>query len=67
MSTSEAVGLRLRAGLDVWMGPTATRCHDDLTALGRRLTSAGDDLIARARSLERRALALDFVALGTAT
>jgi hypothetical protein len=67
VTTSEAAGLRVRADADVWIGPTATRCADDLTALGHRLTRAADDLIQRARALERRALALDIVALGTAS
>jgi hypothetical protein len=67
MSTSEAVDLRVRAGADVWIGPTATRCYDDLTALGRVLVRAADDLIVRARALERRALELEIVAAGAGT
>jgi hypothetical protein len=66
MSISEIVDLRTRAGSDVWSGPTATRCHDELTDLGRRVTSAADALILRARSLERRALELEIVAAGAA-
>lgn len=64
VSTSEAIDLRLRAGADVWIGPTATRCLDDLTTAGRRLVGAADDLIVRARGLERRALELETVAMG---
>jgi hypothetical protein len=67
MSTTDAVDLRLRADADVWLGPTATRCFDDLAMLGRRLVGAADELIVRARALERRAIALDVVALGSAT
>jgi hypothetical protein len=67
MSTSDAVDLRLRADADVWIGPTATRCFEDLAILGRRLTGAADQLIVRAKALEHRAVALDVVALGTAT
>lgn len=64
ISTSEAVDLRLRAGMDAWIGPTASRCCDDLTALGRGLTRAADDLTVRARALERRALELETLAAG---
>ena len=61
---SQAVDLRRRAADDVWLGPTATRCHDDLTQLGRSLGRAADDLVMRARTLERRALELELVAAG---
>jgi hypothetical protein len=64
ISTSNAVDLRRRAEDDVWLGPTATRCHDDLTELGRQMGRASDDLVVRARALERRALELEIVASG---
>jgi hypothetical protein len=66
MAASEVVGVGVRAGSDVWLGPTATRCHDELTELGRRVTRASDVLIENARSLERRALELEIVAAGRA-
>jgi hypothetical protein len=62
MAASQVVDVRTRAGGDVWLGPTATRCHDDLTDLGRRVTRAADTLIMNARSLERRALELEIAA-----
>lgn len=64
ITTSEAIDLRLRAGDEVWIGPTATRCADDLIAIGRRLTRAGEGLVVRAKALERRALELELVAAG---
>ena len=66
MASSQVVDLRRRAGRDVWLGPTATRCHDDLTTIGRQVVRAADDLVVRARALERRALELEIVAAGAA-
>jgi hypothetical protein len=67
MATSQAIDLRRRAEGDVWLGPTATRCYDDLTELGRQMGRASDDLVVRARTLERRALELETVAAGAGT
>lgn len=64
ISSSEAVDLRRRAGSDAWVGPTAARCADELTLLGRKLIRAGDDLLVRARAMEQRALQLEIVASG---
>jgi hypothetical protein len=64
ITTSEAIDLRHRAGDEVWIGPTATRCADDLIALGRRLQATGDDLVLRAKALERRAFELELVVAG---
>jgi hypothetical protein len=61
MSAAEVVSLRRRAESDVWIGPTATRCHDELTELGRRILRAADDLVRHAHALERRALELEAV------
>jgi hypothetical protein len=66
LAASEIVDLRTRAGGDVWLGPTANRCHDTLTELGRRVTRAADVLIVNARTLERRALELEAIAAGSA-
>jgi hypothetical protein len=65
ISTCDAVELRRRAGDDVWIGPTAARCHDDLTALGRRLVDAAEQLTQRARLLDRRAAELEVLAAAT--
>jgi hypothetical protein len=66
MAAGEIVDLRTRAGGDVWLGPTATRCHDELTELGRRVSRAAESLIVSARALERRAFELEVVAAGAA-
>ena len=44
-----------RAGDDVWRGPLADRCRDDLAAAQRRLDSAADELRHHALVLERHA------------
>lgn len=64
ITASEAIDLRRRADDQVWIGPTATRCWDELAAMGRRLKHAGDDLVVRAKVLERRALELELVVAG---
>ncbi len=47
--------LRRRAGDDVWRGPLADRCRDDLAMAQRRLDSAADELRLHAMLMERRA------------
>lgn len=47
--------LRRRAGDDVWRGPLADRCRDDLTMAQCRLDSAADELRLHALLMERRA------------
>ncbi len=47
--------VRRRAGDDVWHGPVADRCRDDLATAQRRLDSATDELRRHALALERQA------------
>ncbi len=47
--------LRRRAGDDVWRGPLADRCRDDLAMAQCRLDSAADELRLHAVLMERRA------------
>lgn len=61
----DAVDLRRRAGDDVWIGPTAASCLDELTSLGRRLVGAADQLQRRASTLDRRAAELEVIAAAT--
>lgn len=58
LQASPVVDLHRRAGTDVWLGPTAFECHDELITLGRRITDAADDLVWSARSLEQQAAVL---------
>jgi hypothetical protein len=60
--TSPIVDLHLRAGTDVWIGPTASDCQADLVSMGRRITDAADELVRRARRLEQQADVLESVA-----
>ena len=53
--------LRRRAGPDTWVGPTADRCTAEMVALGRRCSGAADDLVRRARVLDRQADEVDVV------
>jgi hypothetical protein len=59
LHTSPIVDLHLRAGTDVWIGPTASGCQADLVAMGRRVTGAADELVRRARRLEQQADVLE--------
>jgi hypothetical protein len=47
--------VRRRAGDDVWRGPAADRCRDDLSTAQRRLGTAVDDLRRHALVLDRQA------------
>jgi hypothetical protein len=55
LKTTGAVFLFLKAGSDTWVGPTPTRCLDELTQASRSIVRASDDLIAAARKLEKQA------------
>lgn len=57
-----ARSLRWRAGTDVWIGPTATACLEDVTLHGILLTREVEDLRAAARALEAEAAALELAA-----
>lgn len=59
---AEASRLHLRAGPEVWSGPAAATCLDELQVLRRRLADARDDLERRAIRLEAQAARLDAVA-----
>lgn len=65
IDTCGAVDLRRRATVDVWIGPTAASCHDELTSLGRRLLDAADQLQRRASALDRQAAELEVIAAAT--
>lgn len=47
--------VRRRAGDDVWRGPLADRCRDEVSSAQRRLDAAVDDLRRHALVLERHA------------
>ena len=55
-------GVRLRAGHDTWIGPTAVAFVADLDAWRSRLCLAADDLIGHAGHLERLAETADLAA-----
>ena len=49
-----AMELHRRADRDVWIGPTPTRCHEELLGIRRSLHTAAENLRAAARLLEHR-------------
>jgi hypothetical protein len=55
LRTTGAVLLYLKAGSDTWVGPTPTRCLDELTKVSRDIVRAADDLEAAARRLQKQA------------
>lgn len=55
LDRSPATTLALRAGPDVWTGPAAQQCADELGALARSLRVTADEVRLRAAHLERRA------------
>ncbi|MCU1397401.1 MAG: hypothetical protein JWN62_510 [Acidimicrobiales bacterium] len=59
MEGAAALDLHRRATDDTWMGPTPTRCHDDLLAIRTQILGAADDVRSRAAALERQAQHLD--------
>jgi hypothetical protein len=59
VSVCTGLTLHQRAGDDTWIGPTASRCRDDLLTVRRELLTAHDELIAAARRLERQATELE--------
>ena len=48
---SPAASLVFRAGTDTWVGPTPTRCQEELNRLRTELLRAADDLGREARRL----------------
>ena len=61
---ADALDLHRRAGEDVWLGPTARHCRDDLVTLRHLLLTAGTELRAQARALETRASVLETTSTG---
>ena len=57
--------IRRRAGDDVWRGPLADRCRDEVLVAQRRLDLAVDDLRRHALVLERQADEIDLRAAAT--
>jgi hypothetical protein len=55
-------GVRLRAGHDTWVGPTALAFAAEVDTWRSRLAKAVDDLNAHAARLERLATAADLAA-----
>jgi hypothetical protein len=55
-------GVRLRAGHDTWIGPTAVAFLADVDAWRTRLAVAADDLTTKAARLDRFADAADTAA-----
>jgi hypothetical protein len=51
--------LALRAGPEVWAGPAAQQCLDDLRRLAIGLRRAADDALVAARHLEAQALIVE--------
>jgi hypothetical protein len=66
LDSSRMIDLHRRAGEDVWLGPTASRCRDDLQQLARTLATEAADLVVRARTLEQRADVIESVAAAPA-
>ena len=58
--------IRRRSGDDVWRGPQADRCRDEVLTAQRRLDLAVDDLRRHALVLERQADEADLRAATTA-
>jgi hypothetical protein len=58
----ETLGLAPLAGVDTWMGPSPSRCHDALVSMRRRLLAEADELRVTAARFERTA---DSLALMT--
>ncbi len=65
IDNSPALDLSRRAGMTVWVGPTAQRCLDELMTIRRNLDHNADVLRQRARQLEVRAEELDLAAFNT--
>ncbi|MEX0847089.1 MAG: hypothetical protein WD023_04850 [Ilumatobacteraceae bacterium] len=59
---TQAARLHRRSGPEVWSGPAAATCLDELQLLGRRLADARDDLERRAIRLDEQAARLDAIA-----
>jgi len=55
LRTTPAAFLHLKAGTDTWVGPTPSRCFDDLTHVARSIHRAADDLLAAAVKLQKQA------------
>lgn len=55
LGDTPATALALRAGPEVWAGPAAQQCLDDLRRLAVGLRRAADEAIAAAHRLETRA------------
>jgi hypothetical protein len=58
----EALGLAARAGVDTWMGPTPSRCHDSLVSMRRRLLDEADSLRRTAARCDRSAESMAVLA-----
>jgi hypothetical protein len=56
LRTARARQLFRRAGTDTWVGPTPSRCLDELEQVRRAIANAADELDAAARRLESQAL-----------
>ena len=56
LGDTPATALALRAGPEVWAGPAAQQCLDDLRRLTSALRRAADDALVAARRLEARAV-----------
>lgn len=55
LRTSPALDLHRRSLTEVWQGPVAQRCVDDLIVARRQLLAASDTLVAIATRLDRLA------------
>ena len=62
---SPAATLVFRAGPDTWVGPTPTRCQDELNRLRTELLRASDDLGREARRLFTQADLVEAHTAGT--
>jgi hypothetical protein len=65
LGASPALELHRRSLTDVWQGPVAQRCLDDLVLVRCRLESASDSLRALAVRLDRLAEQAESQVLGT--
>jgi hypothetical protein len=55
LGDTPATTLALRAGPEVWAGPAAQQCLDDLRRMARSLLAAADAAFSAARRLEAQA------------
>jgi uncharacterized protein YukE len=63
LDNAKLLSLHLRAGQDVWIGPTATAFLSDLSTAAHHVRTAAQDLRDAARTLEQQAITIDSAGL----